>query len=69
MTTVNFYHLNIKNHDISIWDDKFILLKHPEKCDICEDDFCREHILKYLDNEGIINIEKGGLIVIDSYIE
>lgn len=69
MTEVAFHQLNIKNHEITIWENRIIVLRHPEKCDLYEDDFCREHMLKYLSDEGLIISNEGGIIVIDSYID
>lgn len=69
MTEVSFHQLNIKNHEITIWENRIIVLRHPEKCDLYEDDFCREHMLKYLSDEGLIISNEGGIIVIDSYVD
>lgn len=69
MTDVSFHQLNIKNHEITIWENRIIVLRHPEKCDLYEDDFCRENMLKYLSDEGLIISNEGGIIVIDSYVE
>lgn len=67
MESVNFQDIKIKNHEITIWDNRFVVLRHPEKCDLYEDDCCRERITKYLIQEGYIN--EGGLLIIDSYID
>lgn len=69
MDQVKFHDIKIKNHEITIWDDRFVVLRHPEKCDMFEDEHCREHILKYLSDEGYIISDTGGIIVIDSYID
>lgn len=69
MNTVNFHELKIQNHSITIWDDRFVILNHPEKCDLYEDDHCREKMLKYLYDEGYIISNEGGIIVLDSYID
>ena len=70
MKKVPFYNLNIDGHKIDIWDDKYMILKHPPKCDFYEDDFCRNRIIKYLEDEGYLNLdnENSRLIVFDSYI-
>lgn len=67
MESVNFQDIKIKNHEITIWDNRFVVLRHPEKCDLYEDDCCRERITKYLIQEGYIN--EGGILIIDSYID
>lgn len=69
MYEVNFHDLKIKGHEITIWEDRVIVLKHPEKCDLYEDDHCRERVLKYLADEGYIISNEGGIIVVDSYID
>ena len=67
MESVNFQDIKIKNHEITIWDNRFVVLRHPEKCDLYEDDCCRERITKYLIEEGYIN--DSGVLIIDSYID
>ena len=34
MEEVNFHDININNHRITIWADRFVVLRHPEKCDL-----------------------------------
>ncbi len=67
MNDVNFQDIKIKDHHITIWADRFIVLRHPEKCDLHEDDCCRERLTKYLIEEGYIN--DSGVLIIDSYID
>ena len=67
MDDVKFYDLKINNHEITIWESKFVVLRHPEKCDLYEDDCCRERLTKYLIEEGYIH--EGGILIIDSYID
>jgi len=67
MDAVNFHDIEINNHKITIWDDRFVILRHPEKCDLYEDDHCREHMIKYLIGEGYIN--DSGVLIFDSYID
>jgi hypothetical protein len=69
MDKINFHELKIHDHEITIWDDRFIILRHPEKCDVYEDDHCREKMLKYLADEGLIISNDGGILIIDSYID
>ena len=69
MKYVDFHELKIHNHEITIWDKRFIILRHPEKCDLYEDDKCRERMLQYLNDEGCIISNEGGIIIIDSYID
>ncbi len=69
MEEVNFHDINIHNHRITIWADRFVVLRHPEKCDLYEDETCREKMIKYLTDEGYIDPEKHNCIVIDSYID
>jgi len=69
MNEISFHELKIKNHEITIWDKRFIVLRHPEKCDLYEDDYCRHNMLKYLADEGYIISAEGGILVIDSYID
>jgi len=44
-------------------------LRHPEKCDLYEDDHCRESMLDYLQSEGYIDTNKCNCLVVDSYID
>jgi hypothetical protein len=69
MEEINFHQVSINNHEITIWANRFVVLKHPEKCDLYEDDHCRKKLLKYLSQEGYIISDEGGIIVIDSYID
>lgn len=69
MEEVNFHDINIDNHRITIWADRFVVLRHPEKCDLYEDENCREKMIKYLTNEGYIDPEKHHCLVFDSYID
>lgn len=69
MEEINFHQVSINNHEITVWANRFVVLKHPEKCDLYEDDYCREKLLKYLYQEGYIISDEGGIIVIDSYID
>jgi len=69
MDEVNFHDIKIHNHEITIWDNRFVVLRHPEKCDMYEDENCREKLLKYLSDEGYIIDNESGIIVIDSYID
>ena len=69
MEEVNFHQVSINNHEITIWADRFIVLRHPEKCDLYEDDHCRERMLTYLETEGYIDTKKCNCLVIDSYID
>jgi len=67
MEDVNFHQVSINNHDITIWANRFVVLRHPEICDVHEDDCCRERITKYLIEEGYIT--DSGVLIIDSYID
>ena len=67
MEEINFHQVSINNHDITVWANRFVVLRHPEKCDLSEDDWCRERITKYLIEEGYIN--DSGVLIIDSYID
>jgi hypothetical protein len=69
MEEVNFHDIKIDNHQITIWADRFVVLRHPEKCDLYEDDCCRERMIKYITDEGYIDPEKNNCIVFDSYID
>ena len=69
MNDVNFQDIKIKDHHITIWADRFIVLRHPEKCDLYEDEICREKMLDYLQKEGYIDPEKCNCLVFDSYID
>jgi hypothetical protein len=67
MEDINFHQVSINNHEITVWANRFVVLRHPEKCDLYEDDCCRERITKYLIEEGYIN--DSGVLIIDSYID
>ena len=69
MNDVNFHDIKIQDHNITIWDDRFIVLRHPETCDIDEDDQCRDKIITYLETEGYIDTKKCNCLVFDSYID
>ena len=69
MKEVTFHDINIKGHHITIWANQFIILRHPEKCDLYEDDHCREHMLEYLKSEGYIDPDNYNCLVFDSYID
>ena len=69
MKEVTFHDINIKDHHITIWANQFIVLRHPEKCDLYEDDHCREYMLEYLEKEGYIDPNKCNCLVVDSYID
>jgi len=70
MEKVSFHSLTVKGHKIDIWDDRYMILRHPSKCDFYEDDFCRNSIIKYLNEEGYISLDNPDirLIVFDSYV-
>jgi hypothetical protein len=69
MDSVNFHDIEINNHKITIWDDRFVVLRHPEKCDLYEDEHCREHMVKYLTDEGYIDPTNKNCLIFDSYID
>lgn len=69
MEEVNFHDINIHNHRITIWADRFVVLRHPEKCDLYEDETCHEKMIKYLTDEGYIDPEKHNCLIFDSYID
>jgi hypothetical protein len=64
MKEVTFHDINIKDHHITIWANQFIILRHPEKCDLYE-----ESMLDYLQSEGYIDPNKCNCLVVDSYID
>lgn len=70
MKKVSHHNITIDNHKINIWDNKYVVLKHPQKCDFYEDDMCRNKIIKYLEDEGYLNFieDSHKILVFDSYV-
>lgn len=66
-----YYELSLWNeHILQVWTEgRLAILRHPKGC--CQDDdSCRDKLLKYIEDEGLLDeVVDKKIILLDSYIE
>ena len=64
-----YFELNLINdHKLQVWTTgRLCVLRHPKGCDSHKTD-CRDKLMKYIEDEGILD-EVDKIIMIDSYEE
>lgn len=62
-----FFKLEFRYHNIIDFNKKLITLKHPFECN-SQDDTCRNHDIKFLNDEGYLEQREDKAIIFDLYI-
>ena len=62
------FKLEFRDHKIIGFNKKLITLKHPFECD-SQDDSCRNHVIKYLNDEGYLDQCNDKVIILDMYTD
>lgn len=62
------FKLQFRDHNIIGFNKKLITLKHPFECD-SNDDTCRNHVIKFLKDEGYLDQCEDKVVIMDMYTE
>jgi hypothetical protein len=62
------FKLEFRDHKIIGFNKKLITLKHPFECD-SNDDTCRNHVIKFLKDEGYLDQCEDKIVIIDMYTD
>lgn len=62
------FKLQFRDHNIIGFNKKLITLKHPFECD-SNDDTCRNHVIKFLKDEGYLDQCEEKVVIMDMYTE
>jgi len=62
------FKLQFRDHNIIGFNKKLITLKHPFECD-SNDDTCRNHVIKFLKDEGYLDQCEDKVVIIDMYTD
>lgn len=66
-----YYEMTLSNdHTLQVWTaGKLAILRHPVGCSV-DDDSCRERLMKYIHDEGILDeVLDTKIVLLDSYAE
>jgi len=62
------FKLDFRGHNIIGFNKQLITLKHPNKCD-SQNNCCRDHIIKFLKDEGYLDQCDDKIIILDMYTQ
>ncbi len=62
------FKLEFRDHKIIGFNKKLITLKHPFECD-SNDDTCRNHVIKFLKDEGYLDQCEDKIVIMDMYTD
>jgi predicted RNA-binding protein len=62
------FKLQFRDHNIIGFNKKLITLKHPFECD-SNDDACRNHVIKFLKDEGYLDQCEDKVVIMDMYTD
>lgn len=62
------FQLEFRNHKVIGFNKKLITLKHPITCD-SQSDNCRNHVIKFLNDEGYLDQCEDKVIIFDMYTQ
>lgn len=62
------FKLQFRDHNIIGFNKKLITLKHPFECD-SNDDTCRNHVIKFLKDEGYLDQCEDKVVIMDMYTD
>ena len=62
------FKLEFRGHNIIGFNKRLITLKHPFECD-SQSDSCRNHVIKFLNDEGYLDQCEDKVIIFDMYTD
>ncbi len=62
------FQLQFRDHNIIGFNKQLITLKHPFECD-SNDDTCRNHVIKFLKDEGYLDQCEDKVVIMDMYTD
>ena len=62
------FKLQFRGHNIICFNKKLMTLKHPFECD-SQSDCCRNHVIKFLNDEGYLDQCEDKVIILDMYTD